>query len=164
MSEDRRSAAERFIAESLEDPRSGGHRFSERSRMTRRTLENYLKAGIRPRWLERVIEIEQGTRRERARLAVAYEALRDECGPDRAGVARRGRAIAGAWSFDDLNELIRTHNQWYPVERDLPMDLRTRDYILINGRSYRRRELDADWILEQFPAQPLGKRRSESAR
>ena len=25
------------------------------------------------------------------------------------------------------------HNEWYPVERDLPMDLRTRDYVLING-------------------------------
>ena len=58
--------------------------------------------------------------------------------------------IAEAWSFEDLNELIRTHNEWYPVERDLPMDLRTRDYVLVNGRSYRRRELDAGWILEQF--------------
>ena len=34
------------------------------------------------------------------------------------------------------------------------MDLRTRDYVLINGRSYRRRELDTAWILEQFPPGP----------
>jgi hypothetical protein len=32
------------------------------------------------------------------------------------------------------------------------MDLRTRDYVTINGRSYRRRELGPDWVLEQFPA------------
>jgi hypothetical protein len=31
------------------------------------------------------------------------------------------------------------------------MDLRTRDYVLVNGRSYRRRELDAIWVLERFP-------------
>lgn len=152
MSEDARSAAERLIAESLEDPRSAGRPISERGRRIGRSLENYLKAGVRPRWMERLIEIENGTKRERRHLAEAYEALRSECGDDRARFARRWRAIAQAWSFEELNELIRTHNEWYPVERDLPMDLRTRDYVLINGRSYRRRELGPDWILEQFEA------------
>ena len=32
------------------------------------------------------------------------------------------------------------------------MDLRTRDYVLINGRSYRRPELGPAWVLEHFPA------------
>jgi hypothetical protein len=154
--QDRRTAAERFIAESLEDPRSGGRRFSERSRMTRRSLENYLKAGMRPRWMDRLMEIERGTKREQRRLAETYDAVREECGTDRARFARRWQAIADAWSFEELNELIRTHNEWYPVERDLPIDLRTRDYVLINGRSYRRRELDAEWILEQFPLSHSG--------
>lgn len=151
MSEDRRSSTERFIAGRLEDPRSGGRPIGERARRTQRSLENYLKAGIRPRWMERLIEIERGTARERRRLEEAYQALHEECGADRARFVRRWRAMADAWSFDELNELIRTHNEWYPVERDLPIDLRTRDYVLINGRSYRRRELDARWILEQFP-------------
>jgi hypothetical protein len=151
VSEDRRNAAERFIAERLEDPSSASRPISERARMSQRSLEAYLRAGVRPRWMERLIEIENGTRRERRRLAEAYETLRAECGRDRARFARRWRSIAGAWSFEELNELIRTHNEWYPVERDLPMDLRTRDYVLVNGRSYRRRELDAEWILEQFP-------------
>ena len=31
------------------------------------------------------------------------------------------------------------------------MDPRTRDYVPIAGRSYRRRELGPDWILELFP-------------
>ena len=157
MSEERRTPAERFVLERLEDPRSGGRPISERARRTQRTLENYLKAGIRPRWMERLIEIEQGTKREHRRLAEVYEALQAECGRDRARFARRWRAVAQAWSFEDLNELIRTHNEWYPVERDLPMDLRTRDYVLINGRSYRRRELDAGWILEQFPVSRSGR-------
>jgi hypothetical protein len=152
VSEERRNAAERFIAESLEDPRSAGRPISERARLSQRSLEHYLKAGVRPRWMDRLIEIEHGIKHERRRLAEAYENLRDECGRDRARFARRWRSIAEAWSFEDLNELIRTHNEWYPVERDLPMDLRTRDYVLINGRSYRRRELGPDWILEQFKA------------
>jgi hypothetical protein len=150
VTEDRRSAVERLVADSLEDPGSAGKPFSERSRLYRRTLEDYLRAGARPRWMDRLIEIEQGTKRELARLAEAYANLREEC-RDRRAFAERWREVAEAWSFDDLNELIRTHNEWYPVERDLPMDLRTRDYVLINGRSYRRRELDAAWILEQFP-------------
>ena len=32
------------------------------------------------------------------------------------------------------------------------MDPRTGDYVLIRGRSYRRRRLDAAWILDRFPA------------
>jgi hypothetical protein len=151
VSEERRSAAERFIADRLEDPRNAGRPISERARMSQRSLEAYLRAGVRPRWMERLIEIENGIRHERRRLAEAYETLRAECGRDRARFARRWRTIAEAWSFEELNELIRTHNEWYPVERDLPMDLRTRDYVLVNGRSYRRRVLDAEWILEQFP-------------
>jgi hypothetical protein len=151
VSQDSRNATERFIAERLEDPRSAGRPISERARQSQRSLEHYLKAGIRPRWMERLIEIERGTKHEKARLADAYTGLRAECGSDRARFRRRWRAVAEAWSFDELNELIRTHNEWYPVERDLPMDLRTRDYVLINGRSYRRPELGADWILEQFP-------------
>jgi hypothetical protein len=158
VSQERRNAAERFIAESLEDPRSAGRPISERARQSQRSLEHYLKAGVRPRWMDRLIEIEQGTKRERRRLAEAYETLWAECGRDRTRFARRWRGIAEAWSFEELNELIRTHNEWYPVERDLPMDLRTRDYVLINGRSYRRRELDAGWILEQFPLRYPGTR------
>jgi hypothetical protein len=147
-----RSPAERLVAESLEDPRTAGRPFSDRARLTRRSLEDYLRAGMRPRWMERLMEIERGMARERERLGEVYAALREECGDDRPRFARRWRAVALAWSFEDLNELIRTHNEWYPVERDLPMDLRTRDYVLINGRSYRRAELGPEWVLRHFPA------------
>jgi hypothetical protein len=153
VTDDRRTAAERFLADSLEDPRSAGRPFSERARLTRRSLEEYLRAGVRPRWMERLMEIERGMARERRRLQDAYEALREQHVDDRDGFARAWRDVAATWRFDELNELIRTHNEWYPVERDLPMDLRTRDYVLINGRSYRRAELGPEWILERFPAQ-----------
>jgi hypothetical protein len=68
--------------------------------------------------------------------------------------ARRWRAFAERWSFDAVNELIRVHNLWYPAEARLPMDPRTRDYVLVGGAPYRRRPLDAAWILERFPPSP----------
>src|SRR5436190_20205757 len=104
----------------MEDPRSGGRPLSERARQSQRSLEAYLRAGMRPRWMERLMEIESGMARERRHLATAYAALGEEC--DGEAFARRWRAIADGWRFDELNELIRTHNEWYPVERDLPMD------------------------------------------
>jgi hypothetical protein len=65
--------------------------------------------------------------------------------------ARRWRELAEGWSFDEVNELIRLHNLWYPAEARLPMDPRTRDFVLVGGAPYRRRPLDAAWILERFP-------------
>ena len=121
VSEERRNAAERFIAERLEDPRSAGRPISERARASQRSLEHYLKAGVRPRWMDRLIEIEHGTERERRRLADAYEALQAGCGRDRARFARRWRGIAEAWSFEELNELIR-HAQRVVSGRARPAD------------------------------------------
>jgi hypothetical protein len=146
------SPVQRLLTERMEDPRSKGRPISDRARQSQRSLEAYLRAGVRPRWMERLMEIESGMKREKRRLAGVREDLHEQCGDDPAEFSRRWRAVAAAWRFDELNELIRTHNEWYPVERDLPMDLRTRDYVLINGRSYRRPELGPDWVLEQFPA------------
>jgi hypothetical protein len=148
--EDRRTAVERLIAESrLKD--GPGKPLSTRARRTRRSLEAYLRAGLRPRWMDRLVEIHGGITNERNRLERSYRALREECGQDRALFAQRWRALAQAWDFEALNDLIRQHNEFYPIERDLPMDPRTRDYVLIRGRSYRRPELGPEWVLEQFP-------------
>jgi len=143
--------AERVLRRSMIDEEGMGRPFSERVRHHRRTLEAYFKAGSVPRWMERVSEVDQGIARARRRYAAAYRALRDEC-HDPEEFARRWRAVAESARFDELNELIRQHNDWYPIERDLPMDLRTRDYVKVNGRSYRRPELGPDWVLEHFPA------------
>jgi hypothetical protein len=61
------------------------------------------------------------------------------------------RRLAARWDFGEVSELIERHNRWYPVEAQLPMDPRTRDYVKVGGRSYRRNLLDSEWILEQFP-------------
>jgi len=149
--EDLRSPVQRMLDQRAE-PEGAGRPLSRRARQTQRTLEAYLKAGNRPRWMERLVEIERDVAHERRRLARAHEELREQCGADRELFARRWRELAAAWRFDEVNDLIRQHNDWFPIERQLAMDPRTRDYVPINGRTYRRRALDADWVLEQFPA------------
>lgn len=146
------SPVERTIARSLEFEGGLGKPLSRRARQTRRSVESYLRGGNLPRYMERLREIEIGTEHERRRLERSYRALQHMCGEDRELFAKRWRARARRWSFEHLNDLIREHNEWYPVERNLPMDPRTRDYVRIRGRSYRRDELGPDWVLEQFPA------------
>jgi hypothetical protein len=62
------------------------------------------------------------------------------------------RSTAERWDFGAVNDLIDRHNRYYPIEARLPMDPRTRDFVKIGGRSYRREPLDAGWILDRFPA------------
>ncbi len=143
------STVQRLITNALEDEREAGKPITERARQSARSVEAYLKAGVRPRWMERLSEIERGMRSERQRLERSYRMIRETAGPD---FAERWRAYAHEQRFEHLNQLIRQHNEWYPIERDLPMDPRTGEYIKILGRSHHRRELGPDWVLESFPA------------
>jgi hypothetical protein len=127
---------------------------SRRSRQAQRTIEGYLATGGPPRWMERFMQVENGIARERRRLAKRYEELRERYEGDPERFAARWREIAYELAFDDLNAVIRAHNTYYPIERDLPMNPRTGDYVTFDGRSYRRPELGPEWILAQFPAAP----------
>ena len=150
---DDRTTVERLLGKDLDELDGLGRPLSRRARHAQRSVEAYLKAGGRPQWMERVMEIDRRIAAERRRHETAYRELRAECGDDRVAFAARWTDRARALRFDEgLNELIGQHNDWYPIERDLPMDLRTRDYVLVNGRSYRRPVLDAAWVLSEFPA------------
>jgi hypothetical protein len=149
---DEPSPVERHIQRRFEDPEIVGRPLSRRARQTRRSVEAYLKAGVLPRYMERLREIERETADHLIRLERAYKALQQEHEGDPATFAERWRARARSWRFDRVNDLIREHNDWYPIESQLPMDPRTRDYQRIRGRSYRRDPLGADWVLERFPA------------
>lgn len=115
-----------------------------------RSAEAYVSAGAPPRWMERVLEVDRGIALEHERLAREHAELRAATGDDPAAFAERWRAHAERRRFDDLNELVRQHNAWYPIERNLPVDPLTGEYVEF-GRSFRRPELDAAWILERFP-------------
>jgi hypothetical protein len=152
--DDMRTPAEKAIARSFLDDPQHGKPLSRRARQTKRSIEAYLKGGVLPRYMERLSEIDAAIAAQRRRIGDAYQALQDECGTDASAFARRWRERARRFRFDELNELIREHNEWYPVERNLPLDPRTRDYIKPAGRNYRRPELDRDWVLEKFPPLP----------
>jgi hypothetical protein len=151
---ERRTAVERILGRDLDDRAGVGRPLSRRARQAQRSLEAYLEAGLRPRWMERVAEIDARIASEKRRIERAYRALEEQCGHEPALFAARWRARARSYRFEGLNELIRQHNDWYPIERDLPMDLRTGDYVPIHGRSYRRPTLGAEWVLEHFPPTP----------
>jgi hypothetical protein len=146
---DERNPVERLLDEKTDEGLDT--RLSRRSTQYARTLEAYFKAGDPPRWMTRLTEIDRGIARERMRVERAYAALRAECGDDRALFAERWRERAAAFDFSELNELIEQHNEWFPIERRLPIDLRTRDYVLIAGKPYRRPVLGPGWVLREFP-------------
>jgi hypothetical protein len=94
-------------------------------------------------WMRRLRAIEIEVELHEQRLAEAYE-LRDS--------PEQWRRLAEAWDFSEVNDLIERHNRHYPAESRLPMNPRTGDFVLVNGRPYSREPLGADWILSRFPA------------
>jgi hypothetical protein len=129
----------------------GRKRISRRTLSSPATVEAYLQAGVVPRFIERANQIESDTRRHRRRLQRAYDRMRERYADNPERFADRWRAMAERWRFDGVNELIAQHNEWYPMERRLPLNPRTGDYVTAGGRDWRRRPLDAEWVLEQFP-------------
>ena len=95
-------------------------------------------------YMQRLRQIDDAIEAHTTRLASAYE--------EQGGDADAWRRLAERWDFGEVNDLIERHNRWYPVEARLAMDPRTRDYVKVGGRSYRREPLDAAWILSRFPA------------
>ena len=125
-----------------------------------RTVEAYLRGQTPPRYMLRLGEIDAEYRSQRRALEAAYERLLEACGHDARRFAAEWTARARRWSFESLNALVRQHNAWYPLEVDLPMDPRTRDFVPVHGRSYRRRELGPEWILTHYPPVPAARARA----
>jgi hypothetical protein len=119
-----------------------GRPLPRRIRAFRADTANYLAAlgGPLP-YMKRLRDIEALTDAHLARLAEAYADRDDDW-----------ETVAERWDFEEVNELIEKHNRWFPIESRLPMDPRTRDFVKVGGREYRREPLDAAWILERFPA------------
>jgi hypothetical protein len=129
-----------------------GQRLRLRLRMFRPSTEGYLASlgGPLP-YMVRLRNIIAKTAEHEEALAGARLELAAECNGDEAAFARRWREVAAGWSFVEVNDLIERHNRWYPVEARLPMDPKRGDYALVNGEDYRKRPLDASWVLERFP-------------
>jgi hypothetical protein len=149
-SRDRRERA--ALDEDLRSIALRGKPVSLRLRNFRPAADSYLAAARGPlAYMLRLRVIETHIADHEARLAEAWSTLAAECGEDTDRLSREWRATAEGWSFFEVNDLIERHNRWYPVESRLPMDPRTGDYVLVNGRDYRLAPLDSGWVLERFP-------------
>jgi hypothetical protein len=123
-----------------------------RARQFRPSAEAYLVATRGPLpYMLRLREIEQRTAELEATLRAAWRELAAQCDGNAARFRRAWLARARGQAFEEVNDLIDRHNRWYPVESRLPMDPRTGDHALVNGRDYRLAPLDDRWVLERFP-------------
>jgi hypothetical protein len=152
-SDSRLTPAERILRRSTDADSGHGRPLDSRARQAQRSVENSLTGGHPPRWMERIAEIDARTARELRELEEARRELRAAHDGDPAAFAAAWRAVAHARDFSEVNHLIAQHNEWYPVERDLPFDPRTGEYLKIHGRSYLREPLGPDWVLRQLPAE-----------
>jgi hypothetical protein len=140
------------LEEELQAPDLRGKPLSLRLTNFRPMADSYLAAARGPlAYMLRLHDIEVRTAEHEERLEKAWQRLAVEHAADGSRFEREWREIAARWSFDEVNDLIERHNRWYPVESRLPMDPRTGDYVLLNGRDYRLTPLDADWVLERYP-------------
>jgi hypothetical protein len=140
------------LEEELRAPELRGKPVSLRLTNFRPMADSYLAAARGPlAYMLRLRVIETQTAEHEERLEEAWQALALECATDRTRFEREWRDVAVRWSFDEVNDLIERHNRWYPVESRLPMDPRTGNYALVNGRDYRLRRRDAAWVLARFP-------------
>jgi hypothetical protein len=120
-----------------------GRALPRRIRLFRADPATYLASlgGPLP-YMQRLRQIDDATAEHERRLAETHAA--------HGGDAASWRRIAERWDFSEVNDLIARHNRWYPIEARLAMEPRTRDYVKVGGRPYRREPLDLAWILERF--------------
>jgi hypothetical protein len=132
------------LAHDLELNPGAGRPLRRRLRNFRPEADTYIASlgGPLP-YMRRLRRIEEETAAHLERLRAAHALY----GRDPAA----WRRVAERWDFGAVNELIDQHNRWYPIEARLPMDPRSRDFVRVGGRPYRRAPLDAAWILDRFP-------------
>ena len=148
----RERAEHALLAEDLEGSPLKGKRLPGRLRNFRPAVDRYVASlGGPAGYMRRLRQIELETEAHGQRLAEAWRELAGLCGSDPNAFERRWRLTAERWSFTAVNELIDRHNRWYPAEARLPMDPRSGDFVPVAGKPYRRRPLDAAWVLDRFP-------------
>ena len=136
----------------LSDSPLKGRPLRQRLRNFRPAVDGYVVSlgGPLP-YMARLREIAELSEAHERALEQAWRALAAEHADDAPRFAHAWRRRVDRWRFDEVNDLIDRHNRYYPAEARLPMDVRRRDYVLVNGERYSRRPLDARWALERFP-------------
>jgi hypothetical protein len=110
-----------------------------------------LAVGGAPAWSRRLKRIHDLTLAATSQLQADWHKVAKAARGDRARFASAWRRHAEGYSFGEINELIYRHNRYFPAEANLPMDIKTLDYVSFGDGDYRRQPLDAAWIFGQFP-------------
>jgi hypothetical protein len=148
-----RSQAERdALAEDLQGSPLKGRPLRRRLRNFRLDVAGYVASlgGPLP-YMERLRELHALTAWHEQRLADEWSRVADESRGDAALFSRRWQRVAERWNFVEVNDLIDRHNRYFPIESRLPMDPRTGDFVLVDGKPYRWAPLGPGWVLERFP-------------
>jgi hypothetical protein len=110
-----------------------------------------LAIGGAPAWSRRLKQIHDLKAAAVEQLAADWRTLALRHRRDPARFAADWRRHAEGFDLGRVNDLIARHNRHFPAEINLPMDVRTRDYVAYNGGDYRLERLTADWIYARFP-------------
>jgi hypothetical protein len=149
-----------LLEEDLQGHPGKGRALRRRLRNFRPDVDRYVASlgGPLP-YMQRLRAIDEQMRAHEERLAQAWLELDAECRGDDGAFVRRWATVAARWNFAEVNALIERHNRYFPAEARLPMDPKTGDFVLVAGEPYRKRPLDAAWVLERFRSE----RRVEAA-
>jgi hypothetical protein len=110
-----------------------------------------LAVGGAPAWSRRLKKLHDLTLAATAELQADWHLLAKKARGDRGRFEAAWRQHAERYDFQKINDLVERHNRYFPAEANLPVDVKTLDYVAFAGADYRRQRLDAAWILGQFP-------------
>ena len=114
-----------------------GKPLPQRFRLGPVELDRYLAGQLSGlAYMRRLRAIEDEEARHLRNLEEAWRALAEESDDD-AEFALAWREVAAGWSFRHVNDLIASHNAYYPIEARVPMNPRTGSY----ARSWQRRRV-----------------------
>ncbi|MCC7103640.1 MAG: hypothetical protein IT307_00720 [Chloroflexi bacterium] len=111
-----------------------------------------LATGGAPAWSRRLKRIDLLVEAATAQLAADWRWLAARHRETPTCFRAAWRHHAEQFDFSRVNDLIARHNLYFPAEANLRMDVHTRDFVGLGGGDFRRRALDATWVLEVFPA------------
>ena len=136
-------------------PRPGHEKnLSEHIPSTLISLDDRVRAlaiGGAPAWSRRLKRIYELTDAVTQDTEAAWHKLALAARGNAGRFASEWERYAASIDFSKLNEMIDHHNAYFPIEANLAMDPKTLDYVEFGGEDYRRRRLDAAWVLAQFP-------------
>ena len=84
-------------------------------------------------------------------LEVRYSELLENFGKEPIEFARKWKEVINSLELDTINRLIEKHNEYYPIEANLPMDMETSRYMLGSAPWKSKQKLSKERLFVRFP-------------